>query len=579
MLSTKQFDRLKSSVDWSNRMMEKPRRSRIDAVRQFVGSHYSDGGAEKRVPTNFLKLAVDIYVRQLAARMPQALYTTQIPELKPTAATMELRLNQIPDEINLTHTLRGVVTEALFAPWGAVKVGLHTVGEVLGVEYGSPFVDLVTLDDYFVDMSARRLDLIEYEGNDYWLPFDALMDSGWLKGSDRAGLKADEYQLVSPEGQDRADGVGVDETAEPFRDKIWLRDVWVPHDRTLVTYGVTSGRQLKVIDGWEGPKDGPYHRLGFGQVPGNLLPLPPVSTWRDLHELANALFRKLANQADSQKTVLGFPGGNDDSVMDFKNARDGDGIKYTGAKPESLTAGGVVAPTLAFYLQCRDLYSYFAGNIDTLGGLSPQTETVGQDKLLSEAAIAMLRDMAAETVGFIRGVFRDLAYYEWHDPVGDRIIQKPIPGTDLVLSVPWNQSAKLGSFTQYDLEIDIYTAQDNSPGVRLQKLGMVLQQYILPLAPLIQEQGGTINVQQIIEAVARYADLPELKDIVHFLYDDTGGVGEVREQPAKPANTTRTYERVTNPGTSPGGKSAVMQQLLAGGSPQPEELQAMMQVG
>ena len=572
-LNTTQFDRLRKSVDWSIRQLETPKRKRIEAIRQFTGSHYADGGSEKRVPVNFIKLAVDIYVRQLAARAPRVLISTRRPDLRATAANLELAINQIPGEIGLAKTLRKLVTEALFA-FGVAKVGLHTVGQVLGHDYGETFVDLVTLDDYFIDASVKRRDLIQYEGNDYWLPYDEVMESGWIPKDKRDDIKPDDYTLTGPCGEERAESVSTDESADLFKDKLWLRDVWLPGDNIMVTYAVKSGTRLKTVE-WEGPKHSPYYTLGFSDVPGNLFPLAPVAIWRDLHELGNALFRKLADQADSQKTVLGFPGGQDEDVKAFGSARDGDGIKYEGQEPKVLKAGGVDQVGLAFFLQSRDLNSYFGGNIDSLGGLSPMTETVGQDRLLGEAASAQLRDMADMVVDFARDVFRAISWYEWHNPVGSRTLEKPIPGTDLTIPVAWNRKSRQGDFSLYDLDIDVYSLQDTSPGLQLQKLGQVIQQYVLPLAPLIQQQGGTIDVQAIMRLVSKYADLPELAEVVQFLQQDaTTGA----ENTGMPQHTTRTYERVNRPGATDRGKSQILQQALLGGKPQQAEAASLGRV-
>ena len=158
-LSEKKFNRLTASIEWSSKQMAYPRHKRVTAIRQFCGYHYSVDGSPKKVPVNMIKLAIDIYVRALAARAPRVMITTSEPKLKPIAANFELALNLIPDEIDLAGTLRRVVTEALFA-LGIVKIGLHSVGEAIGHDYGEPFVDAITLDDYFLDMTAKDMHLI-----------------------------------------------------------------------------------------------------------------------------------------------------------------------------------------------------------------------------------------------------------------------------------------------------------------------------------------------------------------------------------------------------------------------------------
>ena len=565
------FAKLRTAIDWSVRQLDAPRKKRVEAIKQYVGSHYSDGGADKRVPTNFLELAVTIYTRQLAARAPRVLITSGSSQFRPYARNMEIALNQLPDEINLGSTLRRSVIEAIFA-WATVKVGISASGvSVLGHEYGEPFADLVSIDDYFLDMSAKSRATLQYEGNDYWIPIE---DARAMYDGKMTDISPDQHTITGEQGQERAETVTSSEGADVYSDKVWLRDVWLPQKRKLVTYGVKNLKVFNIVD-FKGPERGPYHTLEFSDVPGNLLPLPPVALWRDLHELGNSLFRKLGRQADSKKTVAAFSGGSDDDAEALRRAADGDGIKYTGQKPEAITVGGIDAPTLAFYLQTRDLFSYFAGNLDTLGGLAPSSDTVGQDRLLSEASSARMKDMAEKTVDFTRGIFRALAWYEWTDPVRERVIHKPVKGTDITVRHNWSKDTRQGEFNDYNYDIDVYSMQDDSPSTKLQKIGSALERYVFPILPSVEQQGGQIDMQKLVEIVGRLGNVPELSEIVRFADPPAEGVqkpeGGAAPGVGKPANTTRTYDRVSRPGATRSGKDAVLSQILMGGKPQAAE--------
>ncbi|KKL08791.1 hypothetical protein LCGC14_2572330, partial [marine sediment metagenome] len=411
-LNSKQFSRLRDAIKWSNTQLDYPREQRVQSIEQFVGSHHTEGGFDRPVPVNMLKLAVDIFVRMLAPKSPRGMIETRQRDKRALANTFELALNEIPRDIGYDLTQRRLITEALFS-LGILRIGLETVDRVMGENYGKPFADLITIDDYFCDMTARHFDELRYEGCDYWVDFDVLKDDPDLRKKAKDGLGPDEYESVGPMGQRRAESIIGMNSPKTLTKQVWVREVFMHKENLLVTYGIKSEELLKVMD-WDGPEHSPYYKLGFTFVPGNLFPLPPVAVWRDLHELGNALFRKLGAQADSQKSVLGFRGGDDGSVQAFQKAKDGDGITWTGADPQKLTAGGVEAATLAFYLQVRDLNSYFAGNLDSLGGLAPMTQTVGQDKLLGEAAGAQMRDMADNVIKFNREVFEAFAWYEWH---------------------------------------------------------------------------------------------------------------------------------------------------------------------
>ncbi len=567
-LNSVQFERLTSSIDWSNRMLEVPRRKRVDAIRQFVGFHHTENSAPKRVIFPFLKMAISIHVRLLSARAPRAFITTKEKWLKPTASNLQIAVNEIPEEIGLQETLRRLVLEAMFSGQGVAKIGLHTVGEVLGHRVGAPFVDVVTQDDYVPDMSAKHINQIQYESDSYWLDYEDVMESDWFPKKSLNGLTPDDYTIIGERGQERAESISQDDQANLYKDKIQFRDVWIPSEKIMLTYGVKSKKRMKVID-WTGPELGPYCKLRFDDVPGNLLALAPVSIWRDIHDLANVLYRKLSDQADSQKTALGFQG-NEESASNFQKAKDGDGINYTGPKPEKLEAGGVKETTLAFFLQAKDLGSWIAGNMDALGGLSPQSETLGQDKLIKEASSAQMRDMAAQVIDFSKKIFGTLAYYEWHDPVRRRNLEKRIPGTDLSIIVPWNKGSRLGRFDMYDLDIDVFSLQDDSPAAQLQKLNLIMQQYVAPYLPALQQAGISIDFQFLLRKVGELADFPWIEDLISFTQPSENEPGKM-QAPGMAANTTRTNVRVNRPGATESGKSQILQQTLLGGTPQGSE--------
>ena len=561
------FKKLRNSVESSIKQLEKPRQVRVAAIREYVGMHFASGGSEERVPTNFIELAVTIYTRQLAARAPRAMISTSVPSLVPYAKDMELAINQIPDEIFLGRTLRRAVIEAIFS-LGIIKVGICQSSHIIqGHTYGEMFADAVTLDNYFLDMSAKRMEAIQYEGDDYWLPLDVARD---MIGD--SSLEADDHTTTGDDGGERAEGVSVDESVEMYGPRIHARDVWLPDVGQLVTYGVKSKEEFGVVD-WDGPTEGPYRKLGFSDVPGNLLPLAPVQLMLDMHELANLLYRKLGTQAAAKKTVAAFGGDNEDSVKALQNAKDGGGIAYHGAEPKSLTVGGVDAETLAMFLQTKDLFTYFAGNLDSLGGLAPSTDTVGQDKMLSAAANSRMDFMKDQTVDFARSIFKDLAWYAWTDPVRERKIEKPVEGTDIILQGVWSQETRDGDFLDYNLDIDAYSMQNDTPTIRLAKIGQVFQTYVVPLLPQLEAQGGQIDIQALFAMIGKLSNLPELASLVKFQESPID-----QQQPrgnSKPAlqspNTTRTYDRVVRPGASRHGKDAVMSQLLMGAKAQQGE--------
>ena len=559
------FKDLREAIDWSISQHDVPRQKRLEAIRQYVGNHYSNGGADKVVPTNFLEIAVTIYMQQLAAHAPRCTFDTNVQRLKSFAYSTEIELNKIPEEIGLDSTIRRAVMEALFS-YGIVKTGICASGvSVLGHDVGEPFADLVTIDDYFCDMAAKSRAGIQFEGNDYWIPVE---DARTMYGS---SVKPDKYTLTGDQGQDRADSVSVDEGAALYKEMSHLRDVWIPRNHKLVTYGVVSHEVHNIVD-WDGPDGGPYHLLGFSEVPGNLLPLPPVALWRDLHELANKLFRKLGKQADMKKSVGAVQGGNDDDVGALIEADDGTIIRYNGQKPEVMDLGGIDAPTLAFYLQIKELASYFGGNWDALGGLSRMSETIGQDEMMKQSASARLEYMRDRTLEFSKGIFKALGWYRWTDEVRESVVEKTEEKSGISVRSIWSAETRDGDWLDYNFDIDAYSMQSDAPAVKLQKILQYLDRVVYPAMPMLEQQGAFIDFKKLNELAAELSNVPELNDILIFGEPPQGAAEVGNSQPTKMApNTTRTNVRVSKSGATDSGKTDVMSKALLGIGMQPKE--------
>ena len=96
---------------------------------------------------------------------------------------------------------------------------------------------------------------------------------------------------------------------------------------------------------------------------------------------------------------------------------------------------------------------------------------------------------------------------------------------------------------------------------------------MFPILPQIEAQGGQIDAKALFGMIGELANIPELADIVKFVEPDPNarqqrGNGEPSHMPA---NTTRTYERVSRSAATRAGKDDVMSRLLMGGKVQPKE--------
>jgi hypothetical protein len=180
--------------------------------------------------------------------------------------------------------------------------------------------------------------------------------------------------------------------------------------------------------------------------------------------------------------------------------------------------------------------------------------------------------MRGRTTDFSRDIFKALAWYEWTDPARERIVEKPVRGTDVTIRSTWSQETREGDWLDYNFDIDAYSMQEDTPTTKLQKIGAALERYVFPVLPQMQQQGGQLDFQELMALIARLGNVPELNDIVRFGEPIAAQPEQGNSQPTTmPANTTRTYERVNRSGATRHGKDDTMSRLLMGSKVQPSE--------
>lgn len=587
----RQFKRLISARNSSYKRLESFRRHNLEAKRQFVGAHYgpSDIAVADRVPVNFIELAVNIYLRQLASSSPSVIWNVRNPLLKPTAKAIEGFHNYVLKEIAFATSLRLFTMEGLFSQ-GIFKVGItdESMGEARGFRHdaGQVFADPIFLDDWCHDMTAGRYEQVQYACDRYQVPIPFIIDTFKLSKREQTFLRnahPDASTGTTETGEPRVDALSKgqsSQTDEPFHPVGTLWDIWLPLDQLLVTVSdAIPDRPLRVIE-WTGPEIGPYHRLTFEEVGGNIMPLPPVALLRDLHELGNRLFLKLGRQAQRQKSNIGYRGGAEKDAERLKNALDGEYILMN--DPEALRAfksGGIDQANLAFFLQVKDLFAWFAGNLDAIGGLGPQADTLGQDQLLTASASRRLEDMKDRTYLVVQSVQESIGDYLWNDPNADYTsihrVGGPGPLDGVDVPIRFSSDTKEGDLLDYNVEILPNSMQQLTPAERLRTITQAIERFYIPLAQQAREQGVVLDIPALLDVVARYTGVKELRDIIVTGQPVEPIAGPGRNAATQSPVTTRTNIRRNIPGASRSGKDDVLARALIGSASQSSETAAV----
>ncbi|KKN40377.1 hypothetical protein LCGC14_0734290 [marine sediment metagenome] len=557
------FSRLREAWEWSLKKLKTYRENRTNAVREYVGRYYAEDGKQGRVALNKIEQLVGIFSRQLAARRPRALVRTKNRGLKNESLRLELSLNDLVEIIRLGQTLRDIAVDAIFA-MGVAKIGL---GVNSADDEPQPFVEAVDLDDLVLDLKATRPDQMQFIGNRYRVPLEEAKSSPLFNAGVRKDLQAsdgeDHQQQREHEAKRITQGSDFAGNHEYIpHTELW--DFWLPFDDVVITMPASmTGKPLRVVE-WEGPSNGPYRILSFGRVPGNILGLSPVATLMDLHRVANGTFGKAVDETLALKTVVGFQGGAEADVTRLNNTPDGQSFRMDNPRETQQMSFGKVHPELvAMATMASEEFSRAAGNLDALGGLQPQSGTLGQDRMLLQSASKRIADMQDDMIQFTAGIMGDLAWYEWNDPLLNRKVSRKLGDTGISVSMSLTRENRKGNLDDFDIDIEPYSMQHQSPSTRLGTLMEVYQLFILPNMQMMAAQGIQVNFPEFLKLISRYTDMTELNDIVMFAGDIQQGQGGTGGRP---------------PNVSVGPK-AVPQGDSAGGSDLKDVLRAFSSAG
>lgn len=523
-MDAKRFKALKDAIEPARKQLEPFRQELADALKSYTGPHYGKNSTDDR-PINMLQLSVESLLQQLSSRAPQVLCTTHKPELKGAAIELELAMNMSLKKMKFEQEHRLWVLSAIFLV-GVLEVGLDVVdtpeidGEPLPIT--DIFCEAIMFDDFVFDTTATKWDRrqVGFWGHKFRMSLEVAKNDKSFNAEARKELKAmerpgrDETASLSKPG-------GNSGTNEAFNDMVEIWQIFCPQENELITFSCDGGdTPLKTVK-WRGPKDGPYHLIGFNPVLNNIMPLAPVANWIDLDDLENKLYTKLGRQASRQKTIgISDNQGVKDAQQIIKTS-DGDVIAV--GNPNSFkeaSFGGVNQQTLGFALNVRSTADWIMGNLSASMGLGASADTLGQEKMIRQAANIRIASMQGVLLTATQAVLEDIAFYLHNHPTLEMNLTVEITGTDMKLPIQWPHrndgygqeiDVRKGDYDQYDISIQPYSMTEVSPGERAQLLRDIWSRDILPAVQLGVQPDFNIYLSQL----AKLLDLPELRDIVN----------------------------------------------------------------
>jgi hypothetical protein len=567
--------------------MEPFRRVRKELIKDYVGSWYAESGAESKTLVNLINQTARIYTVSLAANNPQVLVSTPKMDMEPFARRFEINLNKLISDMALDKTFRAIVMDAFFGiGCGVVMMrdtdtrfhGLLESEEDVWLDPGEPWFNRVSLDDLILDMPAKELTKMRYCGHRYRADYEKVMDE--------PGYNKKVKDKLQPTGRRHQDSVGAarDIASEwgsaeddDLKDMIWLMDVWVAENNSIVTMACDQHDLPPLIEReWIGSQAGPYKFLSFGDTPDNVMPTSPAINLKGMHDLQNRLHRRMEDDSDAHRVVNVYPPGMEDQAERLRTAeRNG---WYQARSPEMIKqfeSGGVDQRDMALATFLQGEYDRFAGNLQAMGGLGQQATTLGQEELIHGNVSKNVADMRMSMVSFASDTILDLGRLMWNDVNLELQTSMPLGDTGITVGSNWTPDNRQGKFEDYEFKVEPYSMVFKTPEQKLQELFQVLRE-IAPLWPMFQESGASINAEAIVDEIARLKNRPEFKRFITFASPSMGLNGD-ENTIRSPSTTTRETIRKNVPsGGTPEARNNALIQTLMGGSPQVNSQQSEM---
>lgn len=560
------------AIATSYRTLENFRTLNRNLVEEYAGSGYGPPGRTKyEVMVNLMNQAVDAYIMALVANRPRVMVSSQNPRLRYFAKNYQQAINYYIEDIGLEYKLKKWVLDAFFCV-GIMKTHMADAGAVfLGndtwVDPGKPYASNVSLDNFVFDASATNWSEVKFAGDFYRIPFDELQSEIYDQEAVKELAPNSKYAPTDDRLQMIGRGTEVDQ--DEFEPMIDLADVWIPREGKIYTFAVKqrstftlSGRPLAEMD-WDGPEHGPYHILGFNDVPENIMPTSPASHLASLSRLINNLTRKQSRRARNQKKLHLYTPAGVDAAKRMQKAGDDQFIEAQDVSEfAEHTVGGVDPSTEQFRVGLVNEFDRMAGNLPAMLGLGPSAETASQENLIQGAVSKKVAAMQYRVVDASVKLIRDLGHMMWNDQFLRIKTQSQIEGTDFTLDYEWTPEERHGSYDDYDINIDMHSMPYQAPSAKIQAINQLITQIYAPLSNLLMQQGGSYNLQELTNLYAELGNLPQLRQVIQFATPD----------PSEPSGATTTKDRdVPMPqGTE---RNYVRRNISSGGTQQGQQLQ------
>lgn len=511
--------KLAQSVLQSEKKMQPFRDQRVKFMRHFAGPYYgeNDLGMKWRQVLNIVFMLAATLEPSLALRRLMTDVHSRSADLRWFAEQLRLVLDDVILALRVPLALRAAVRDSLYAA-GILTVGYSpdAAAENGGLPY---FVDHVSFDDWIIDRRSkvRRPGSYAWEGHRFRVSHERMRENIPAAARDVFDSLLHSRPKSAERGEDIAanqqNAMDASEEYDPQVELVQVYDpakrmcLWLPGDLEATTMYL---REFP----WEGPPDdpfGPYEVMGFHWLNDNPVPVALIGVIFDLYLLENVIAVKMGAQAEAQKDFAVAQKGTGDGDA-IRDVQDGQVIELeVPDKTDVKSMGGPNKRGYEIAGWLHDWVNRVAGNPDILGGLSADSETLGQDQLKFAQASVRLNDMRETVQTMCAAVVRKLAWYIWNDSDFRHETTQQVYGVPF--PVIWTPRDWAGTLGHYQLGVNVYARQVDSAEDQYARLVRLVGEVIGPLLGIAAQQGSRLDVDLLVNRAGQLLGIPEIEDL------------------------------------------------------------------
>ena len=564
----KQHDNLLRAARDDGDVLDFAQKRYKEAVQLMVGQHYSRNGSPNPVPDNKLALLQIVLHPILAGQKPAVDVTTTERGLEPTAFGFKLAFPELLDDVDYEEMSRACLASSLLSPFATCEVGRELVKTVETddgdkVKVTHLFAKEVQFEDFRFDTQAKRWSDTQYQASREDVQFEKFMDENTdLDDETRDALSAAQKGSEGDDGESRVSDIGRGKTAHrgQYLETMTIWKFWCRDSGTIKLFNdLNDGIFIKDLP-YTGPKNGPYHRLHYHDVPGQTIPLSPAAILRDVIEAINMGWNKAFAQAEAQKSVYGFR----DAELATLIQNLADGGTYQSHQPEIIRTdiGGPHQSNIGIAQIANNIFEQSGYPLSLLGGLGAGSPTATQDAILQGNAGRLIAQMAYRKYAFDQSICEHLASEIWDDEMFDPDLEYRPPGyRGSPFKISFAPEARMGKFPKYKIRVVPFSSAVHSPEEQWENFKRLIMEVIIPGGPMMAQQGIQVDWAKFIRGYAESKgfDAP-VRDAILFSATRPQPDGDA---PGKPAATTRKYERISkSSGQNPQARAMDMANML-----------------